>query len=387
MTTTPIDIIKNFTVEAASRSQEFEDQGFVSQDLAERIAATKLYRLCNKVEHGGLAGSPIDYAAVVEHMARFDASTAWVLFIGITSAISIPNLEPAVVDKIFADPLAITAGVFAPKGKAIPTTESGVPGFRLTGQWQWASGSRNAKFITGGGFVVDDSGKPRTLDNGIDQRGFVMPISDVTLLDTWHVAGLKGTGSTDYKVDNLFVPEYMTFDGLRRNPRSEPIYRFSTFGFLAIGIAAVALGIARAAIDELVSVAQEKKPQGSSRPLAARASTHIHVSRAEARLRSARAFAYQEITRCWSEAQQSETSVDAKRDLRLALTHAVESAKDVVSDMYLLAGGTSVYLRSPLQRYLRDVDVVTQHMMVSEPVMELTGRLFLQQESTNTDQL
>lgn len=382
-------IARGFTDEIRERSGEFEAQGFVSNDLAERIAKAGLYRLCNPRDFGGMEQSPIEYAAVTEELARFDGSAAWVVFIGITSAISVTSLPLHSAQRLLLDdPYGITAGVFAPMGRAVPATENGVKGYRLTGQWQWGSGSRNARYISGGGFIVDEEGNLQKRENGApDQRSFFMRTEDVEILDTWHVSGLKGTGSADYKVKDLFVPEDMTFDAFRSGGPEGPIFTFPIFSFLGIGIAAVALGLARAAIDELVSFAATKTPQGSRKSLAMKPTSHIKVATAEAELRAARLFLYDAIGKAWDKAKKGEMpSVDDRRDIRLSTTHATQAAVRVVDAMYHLGGGTSVYERNPLQRYFRDVHVASQHMMVSEATLELTGRLFLGLE-TNTAQL
>ncbi len=384
-----IKIAERFSAECAERSSEFEDQGFVSQDLVDRIAATGLYRLCNPEEFGGMERSPVDYAGVTEYLARFDGSVAWVVFIGITSALSMDTLpEETAKGLLLSNPGAITAGVFAPMGRAIPCAQDGRSGYRLTGQWQWGSGSRNATFISGGGFVTDETGEIQKHPNGApNQRSFFMRTEEVELLDTWHVSGLKGTGSTDFKVKDLFVPEEMTFDAMRMNVPRGPIHTFPIFAFLGVGIAAVGLGLARAAIDELVSFAAAKTPQGSNKPLALKPSTHQKVAEAEADLRAARLYLYDAIGRTWDKAEADvKPSVEDRRDIRLATTHAMQASLRVVDSMYNLGGGTSVYLKSPLQRHFRDIHVASQHMMVSEATLELIGRLFVGIE-TNTAQL
>ncbi|MFT7548577.1 MAG: alkylation response protein AidB-like acyl-CoA dehydrogenase [Candidatus Azotimanducaceae bacterium] len=197
-------------------------------------------------------------------------------------------------------------------------------------------------------------------------------------MDTWHVSGLKGTGSADFKVDGVFVPESMTFGAFRKNTGHGPIQRFPVFGFLGIGIGAVALGIARACLDEFLSLAKQKTPQGSSKSLAMKPATHVRVAEAEAKLRSARLFFHDAISTAWDLAQENnKVTVEAKRDIRLATTHAVRTSAEVVDSIYTLAGGTSVYLRSPIQQHFRDVHVATQHMMVNESTLELVGRLFV----------
>ncbi|MBO6826948.1 MAG: acyl-CoA dehydrogenase family protein [Sneathiella sp.] len=381
-------MLKPFAEEATKRSAEFEAQGFVSQDFADRLAETGLYRLCNRVEHGGLDGSAIDYARATEFLAEHDASAAWVLFIGITSALSYVNLPEEEQNRVFDGAPVTTAGVFAPMGRAVQASQNGEEGFLLSGRWQWGSGIRNAGYISAGGFVVNEDGSLQKDEKGRpDQRSFLMNFADVEILDTWHVTGLKGTGSTDFKVDNLFVPARRTFTLSTEGPDDRPVSRFPAFGFLAIGITAVALGIAKAAIEELTNIAKEKTPQGSRKTLALRSTTQITLAKSHARLKAARLLVYSEIEALWQEAVRgADISVEARRDLRLALTHAVQECTEIVRDMYTLAGGSSVYLNCPLQRHFRDVHVAQQHMMVSETTLELTGRLFLNIE-VPTEQL
>jgi alkylation response protein AidB-like acyl-CoA dehydrogenase len=188
-------------------------------------------------------------------------------------------------------------------------------------------------------------------------------------------------------MNDLFVPEARAVGIGVDGPLPRPLYAFPQFGLLAMGIAAVALGLARAAIDALVAIAGGKTPQGSARPLAARASAQTDVSRAEAMLRSARAFYYEAIEHAWENAcAHGRIEVEHRRDVRLATTHATRASAQAVDLMYDLGGGTSVYRSSPLQRIFRDVHVATQHMMVSPGTLELTGRLLLGLE-TDTSQL
>jgi alkylation response protein AidB-like acyl-CoA dehydrogenase len=147
---------------------------------------------------------------------------------------------------------------------------------------------------------------------------------------------------------------------------------------LAHGVTAVAMGVARASIDELVRLASEKKRYGTTVTLANRPHTQVEVALAEARLRSARAFFYESIDAAWSVARAGEPiSIDVRRDMRLATTHALQASLAVVDAMYTLAGGSAVYDSSPLQRHLRDVHVASQHITVSANTLETIGQLFL----------
>ncbi|MEM9226301.1 MAG: acyl-CoA dehydrogenase family protein, partial [Pseudomonadota bacterium] len=372
-----------FTAEIADRATEAENARNYPQDLVDRMAEAGLYRLCNPRALGGLEGSAADYARAVERLARADGSAGWVIFIGITSMVTLAHFPPDVAGAMLAAPDTKAAGVFAPRGRAQAVTVDGQAGFLLSGQWQWGSGSQNCDWLSCGGFVTDAGGQLVMLDNGRpDQRAFALRREQVTFIDTWDVSGLRGTGSTDFKVDNVFVPEAYARRVFDPAPGNETIYAFPTFGFLAVGIAAVALGIARAAIDELLSFAGAKTPEGSRRKLAQKSATQRAVAEAEALVRAARLFFYDAIETAWAEAEQMGAATpEARRNLRLAMTHTVRACSQAVTKMYETGGGTSVYRTSRLQRHFRDIHVATQHMMVSPDIYELTGRLFLDVET------
>jgi alkylation response protein AidB-like acyl-CoA dehydrogenase len=204
------------------------------------------------------------------------------------------------------------------------------------------------------------------------------PISDVTVHDTWHVSGLKATASNDWSVDGAFVPARRTV-WVATDRAREPgaLYAFPPITLLALGIAAVALGIARTAIDELVELAGGKKPQGSNRSLAERPVIQSWVAQAEAALRSSKAFMHEAVADAWSSAAAQGVSVEQRTLLRLAARNACTACARAVDLMYEAGGGTSIYESSRLQHCFRDVHVLTAHMMVAPAIEELTGRLLL----------
>lgn len=368
------DRAREFGPELRERADEFERARCLPAELSNRFAETGFYRMCVPKIYGGLELAPADTMETIEILARADAASAWCVFIGATSGTVLALLHESSAREVFAKPECLISGVFAPRGKAVAVEG----GFQVDGVWQWGSGTQNADWILAGCQIMRD-GKPELLKNGTPKsRMMLIPADAVEFLDTWYANGLCGTGSTDYAVRDLFVPEYRVVGLGVERPLDGPLYAFPHFGLLGMGIAAVALGIARAAIDELIEIAGGKTPSGSARSLAARPSTQEGVSRAEATLRSARAFYYEAIAAAWQAAEESgRIETEHRRDVRLATTFTTHACAEVVDRMYNLAGGTSVYLRSPLQRYFRDVHVATQHMMVAPATLELTGRLLL----------
>lgn len=375
MTLAPtIELARGFDAELRERAPEIERARRLPRDLSDRFAAAGFYRMCVPGALGGLEQPPAETMETIETLARADGASAWCVFIGATSGSALASLSETAARAIFAKPTTLLSGVFAPQGTA--TAAPG--GFRVDGQWAWGSGTQNADWILAGCRIVRE-GKPELLADGTPHtRRMIVPAAQVEFLDTWHVSGLSGTGSTDFALRDVFVPESHVADlGIER-PLARPLYAFPQFGLLALGVGAVALGLARAAIDELVGLAGGKMPSGSRRPLAARAAAQTEVALAEAALRSARAYYYEAIAVAWEAANRDgKISVAHRRDIRLATTHATQASAAAVDRMYTLAGGSSVYQRSPLQRIFRDVHVATQHGMVSASTLELTGRLLL----------
>lgn len=356
------------------RAAEIEANRRLPRDLAERFSSAGFYRMLVPREYGGLECSPAEAMEAIEILARGDGGSAWCSFIGSTSGTVLAMLAPDAAQEIFSTPETRLGGVFAPKGKA--RTEG--DGYRVDGTWAWGSGTENCDWVMGGCLVYDGDTLQKRSNGAPVQKMMLAPVSDIEFLDTWHVSGLCGSGSTDFAMNDIFVPMRRSVALGVDRPIDRPLYRFPQFGLLGMGIAAVTFGLARAAMDELISIAGGKQPSGSSRSLAARASTQSDVSEAEALYRSARAFYYETIESAWESAcEEGRIGVEHRRDIRLATTHATRSNARVVDLMYGLGGGTSVYRKSPLQRIFRDVHVATQHMMVAPPTFELTGRLLL----------
>lgn len=366
-----------------ARSDEFEKARRIPPDVSAALAEAGFYRIGVPAALGGLECPPVIGNQVIETLARGDASCAWVAFIAATSGTVLASIPDTAGADIFANPDTMITGVFAPNGKA----EKSDGGFTVSGRWQWGSGSQNADWVLGGCMLtqngepmLDEQGQPRS-------HMLLMPASELEFHDTWHTAGLCGTGSLDYAVKDLFVPQDRVVGYLVTGKAETPLYAFPSFTFLALGIAAVCMGMARAAIDDLVELASAKKRAGASKTIAEQPVTQARLAQAEAELRSARAFYYQTLETAWSSAQlNNQVSIEQRRDLRLATTHAVNASVSVVEAMYNLGGGSAVYSHSRLQRYFRDIHVAKSHIMVSPTTLETVGRLFFDLP-TNTSRL
>lgn len=355
----------------AKRSAEFEQARRLPADVSDAMAKAGIYRMFVPQSLGGSETSPLVSSQVFETLAQGDAACGWVAFIAATSGSSLARIETSAAKQMFASPQTMLAGVFAPNGKAVKSGED----YILNGQWQWGSGTQNADWVLAGSMVIDPEqpadAKPRA-------HMCLVPKDAIEFLDTWHSTGLRGTGSTDFKLTDHRVPSAHIVGLEVRKMPDTPLFQFPNFTLLALGIGAVSMGIARAALNEFVGLAQQKKRISSSSTIAERSHTQMQIATAEAKLRSARAFYYDSVEQAWERALAGNTvDVDQRRNLRLATTHAVMASAEVVDCAYNLAGGVSVYQSSNLQRHFRDIHVATQHIMVAPSTLETTGRLFL----------
>ena len=361
--------------EADARAAEIEALRRLPDDLAAKLVDTGLLRQWVPARYGGGEADVSTVLDAIETLAFFDGSTGWVAMIGATTALAAGYMAPEWATAVFGDPRAVAGGYAMPSAAARPVDG----GLRVTGRWQWGSGTAHCTWIGGGCFIVDGDGQRAARPDGLVAPFVFMPADEVTLLDTWRVAGLKGTGSTDYEVSDAFVPEGRWVQFLNAAPVVDaPLYRFPFLGALALGVSSVALGLARRAHHELVLLAGGKRPANSSRVLAERALVQVEVAKAEAAWRSAGALLREVVAEAWAAAQAASGLTDEhRRRIRLAATNAVWRSAEAVDLMYHAGGGSSIHENSPLQRVFRDVHVATHHGMVAERVYEPLGRIAL----------
>jgi len=346
-------------LDASSRAGEIESLRRLPDDLAAALIDTGLFRAWVPTAYGGEQTDAMSVLDAIEALSFHDGATGWCGMIGATTSLTAAYLPPSFAQQIFGDPLVVTGGFAMPSGRGVPVAG----GIVVNGRWQWGSGTSHCTWI-GGGCIVEGRGAP-----------FVFfEREQVELLDTWHVAGLRGTGSTDYSVTDAFVPEGRWVHVLGAEPVVDgPLYRMPFMGLLALGVCMVSLGLARRAQHELVKLAGGKTPSGSGRSLAERPVVQAEVARAEAAWRSAHTFVREVV----EEATQAEVTDEVRRRIRLAATDATWRSAQAVDRMYHAGGGSSIHESDPLQRVFRDVHVATQHGMVAERTYEPVGRMAL----------
>lgn len=340
-----------------------EQQRRLPKRVVDALRDAQLFRMCVPQVYGGPEADPVTLVRAIEAVAIADGAAGWCTMIASTTSSMSLFMDPEFAAAIYGDPTVVTGGVYAPNGTARADGDT----WRVSGRWQWGSGSQHCQFLTGGS----------TTDSGEFHLMF-LDAGDVTIHDTWHTSGLRGTGSHDFSVDGAAVPMGRSVrPGVSRRQVDSPLAAFPNFSLLASGVAAVALGIARHAIDEFTELALGKTPLYSSRTISQSGTAQSMLAKAEATVRSARAFLHDELHTAWEAAVAGDPiDVAARGRIRLACVHAARSAAEATDAVYTFGGGTSVFESSPLQRCLRDVHVATQHLMVSPRLEETLGKIF-----------
>jgi alkylation response protein AidB-like acyl-CoA dehydrogenase len=366
-----LEVARSFRPRILAERDRIEAARRLPEDLTRDLASAGFFRIYLPKAYGGLDLTPIEAMEIFEDLARADASVAWCVWNGNTHWTA-AQLSPDAARTIHADPDVITANSTRASGQA----EIVDGGYRVSGRWSFVSGCELGTWMVLL-CIVHEDGKPRSISSGVPENRFmILPSGDCEIVDTWTVGGLRGTGSHDVVVRDVFVPSSYGSGFTDPHVLPEPRYRIPPFSRVIPGLGAMALGIARTAIETFNEIAGAKTPQRTTQMLRDYHGAQVRVSQAEAFMRSARLFLFDSLDRLWSVLLATgEVTMEARAHVRLAASHAVSSAVQAVDLLYVGAGGTSVYASCPLERAFRDIHTITQHIGVHPRVMETTGRV------------
>lgn len=349
--------------EVARRAGEFTRLRHVPRDVVGKFRLAGFYRATTPHRFGGDARPPAEFLRMVERVSEVDGSAGWVASFG-SSGVYLAALPPETQARLYAaGPDLVFAGALFP----VQPAEEVDGGFRVRGQWRLASGCLAADYL-GVGIGAGGAGRPRTA---------VLPAAQVEVVDTWDAAGLRGTGSHDLRVDGVLVAPEWTFVRGGGATIDEPLYRYPALAYAAQVLAVVNLGIARAALNHVSGFGAGRAGLTGGPALADRAYARIAFAKAEAALRSARAFFYEATEVAWETALTDTPDPEQASLLRLAAAHAARVGFEVVQAAYHLGGTAAIDGDHPLQRHLRDAAVVPQHAFLTEGVYDGAGAVFL----------
>ena len=360
----------------AEEADRIERERALPEEVISALHERKLFRLLLPRQYGGGEIQPAVYLQVIEEIAKADASTAWCLGQGCGGTIAAAYLKPEVARDIFGDPRAVVAS--GPSfGKAVAVDG----GYRVNGTWAFASGNKHATWMAAHCLVSEQDGSPRLYPDGTPfERTMFFPRSRAAFTDIWHVMGLKGTGSDQYAVTDLFVPEDYSYTREWPADRREngPLYRISNFHMFGVAFAGVALGIGRATLDAFITLAREKAPRNAPQILRENASIQLLTGLAETRLQSARTFLLHTLCELWDTAARGETiTLDQRASLRMAITNSSQQAREVVDAAYQASGATAIFEKNPFEQRFRDMHTVSQQVQAHASNFELVGQHLL----------
>lgn len=349
-----------------ARLGEFDRQRHISRDVIDAFKAHGVYRALVPKRFGGLECSPGAFCEMIERISHADGSAGWVASFGM-SPVYLAALPLETIAEIYGNSpdTVFAGGIFPPQPAEI------VPGgFKVNGRWKYSSGSMGAD-IVGVGIA------PRNGDKLDLPRLAVLPRSQARIEETWDTVGLLGTGSHDLLVEDVVVGEQWTFVRGGKPNLDEPFFRYPSLAFATQVLSVVGLGIARAALDELSGMASGRISVTGAPALADRPLAQVDVAKAEAALRSARAFFYESIEQAWAHVLAGDpVPIEVTNLLRLSSTHAARVAAEVARSAQMLSGMTGIYNESPLARCVNDAQVVTQHAFMGDVTYQNAGAMF-----------
>jgi alkylation response protein AidB-like acyl-CoA dehydrogenase len=313
------------------------------------------------------------YVRVIEELGKADASTGWVINQGGIFATFSARMPREVARSIWIDtPRSVVSNTPAPTAQAVV-----VPGgYRVTGNQGFSTGCKHASWVAPHALIVED-GQPRQLENGQPETRYLfVPVDDVELLDTWDVRGLRGTGTHHFAVRDVFVPkELSVLAATAPILENGPLYQIPRTLMFASGDAAVALGLARACLSVFIELAGTKTPRAVEGLLRDQPMVQADVGHADANLRAGHGLLTETVRTAWDEVNTTGAmSMDQRAALRIATTHAIRLAVQVIDTIYNAAGTTAIYGAHFIQRAFQDIHVISQHTQARRGLYELVGR-------------
>jgi indole-3-acetate monooxygenase len=359
--------------------EQHRDEAELDRRLPDSIVRAmldeELFTLWAAREYGGAEVDLQTFMEAVEAISTFDSASGWCLANLGAGSVLAAFVPESGARKIYADGANVPlGGSVIPNGRAVPVDG----GYRLTGRWPLASGCHHANWLGGVALVFDGQAPRSGPDGAPDFKNMFFKRDQCEILDTWHSLGMRGTGSTDIAVNDIFVPEELVFSVFTAAPvAAGPLFRVGILASFSFALSSVLLGIARAAIDSFVELAKAKTPTLSQTGLANRPTIHAELARTEALVQSAHAYLFEVAAQLMEAVTTSDAvpqELEARR--RLACVNVSTSCVKAVDTMFALAGSTPIYSGHRLERCLRDIHTASQHLVVSPVWWEKTGQFY-----------
>ncbi len=363
----------------AAQGDAIEQARRLTAPVLDALHDARLFRMLLPRAFGGDEVHPVEYVRAVEEISGQDGSTGWCVFVACSASLLAAYMEPAAAQDVWGGPRATAA--WGPPG---PPVADAVPGgYRVSGIWSFASGCPHASWMGAHCQVREPDGTLRRHPTGRPLiRSLMFPADRARIIDDWTVIGLRGTASSSYAVEDVFVPEALsaTREDLRAVRTPGKLACFSQMGLYSVGCAAVALGLARGMLDAFVDLARSKTPRAVT-PLADSPVVLTQLAQTEAKLSACRALLTEALAEAWAVADETEPLGTAPRArVRLAAIHALQTAAEVGDYAYKAAGTDAIFPGRGFDRRFRDLHTVSQQIQARLANFEPLGKVLLGRE-------
>jgi alkylation response protein AidB-like acyl-CoA dehydrogenase len=360
---------------------ETESQRRLAEPIVQALVESGLCRMALPAENGGLQTSPVDALAVYETLAAAEASVAWIVWNNSLVCWFARFLSPAARREIFGDPTRLYASSTRPTGKA---AAAGDGTYRVNGRWSLVSGCMHAHWIPVM-CLIEEDGEVQMLMPGVPKmRLFFVPRERFEILDTWHVGGLRGTGSHDAVLADEPASEERSVFFMDESRLDSPFGRAPITVTMSAGCASICVGIAQAAVDALIALGRTKVSVDPVPGLRDRPSNQLTVAKTATMLGALRANLRASYGELWNKVESGDapTAEDLAEVWSASVTAALE-CRSAVTAMYAAAGARALYVDNPIERAHRDIHAVLQHIVLQPLWLEEAGRVKLGLEPTS----
>ncbi len=362
--------------EIRDMGDEIDEARRLPERLVTKLADAGFFKMTLGDERGGLEADPLTACRVLEALSSANPSVGWVAMIIASTvywvAAGLPDDE---AEQVFSPgPPPNIAGTLVPHGQAVKTDG----GWRVSGQWPFGSGCQHSRWLVSGSWLYD--GEDPMLDEQGQRRWlvFLTPTAECAILDTWYTTGLRGTGSHDYAMDDVFVPAGFSFPHPLMSPPVRPGPQYAYPAISVAMLASVSLGTARGAVDSLIELFGGKVDRRSGRPVASAFDKQAELGAAEALVGSGQAYLHETLEAVWGLVERGEPlPQELRARMRLAATNAMSASVAAVDQAYAAAGASSIYVSSSLERYFRDVHTAAAHAFVRPATLADGGAMLL----------
>ena len=371
---TALEIARQLTPRIREAQDRIDEERELPEALADALKQAGVFRLLVPRSLGGSELAYPSYLDVIEEISAADGSAGWCVNQAAVFATRSAFMARDAAREIWGNERGVVANGPPPSGEAAEVEG----GYRLSGRWTFSSGCRHATWLAGIAAVKENGERRHLADGKPDVRFMLFPKSEAEIIDTWDVRGLRGTGSHHFTVDDVFVPRARAPSIWAASIEPGVLYVIPMNLLFACGFAAVALGVARSALDAMLEMCGTKVPRGARRLLRDQDTVQRQVGQAETIWHCARAFLHESVREVWDSVSSSDTiTVRERIRLRMAGTHSIRLAAQAVDLAYEVAGSDAIFMSSPVQRRFQDIHVIIQHVQARSAHYDSIGRFLL----------